>query len=111
MIELILILWIIPKVISPLAKALGRSRVRWVLISIGVYFATEFLIIDVYFFFFELLTAFFGGLQTSSSFWLTSFVYIFATVCGLINVDLIRRYLSKQDLHKSDEPPLPPDFS
>lgn len=109
MVELILILLIIPKVILPLAKVQGRSRFGWVLIAITVYVITKFLIIGIYFFSFERLTAFFGGLQTSDGFWLTSSIDIFATVGGLISIDIIRRYLGRQTLNKIEVPP-PPDF-
>jgi uncharacterized membrane protein len=96
--------------ISPLAKAQGRSSFRWVLFSICVFIATEVLIFSIYYSTLELLAVFFGWEQTSEKFWLTSFIYVLALVGGLLSVDVIRRHLSKQSMN-NDEPPPPPNFS
>jgi hypothetical protein len=110
-IEIVLLIWIIPKIILPLVKAQGRSKALWLLLAFSVFLATEFFVVSIYFFTFELLTLFFGWLQEPGKFWLTSFVYVLALVCGLTSVDMIRRYLCKQPLSNGDGPPPPPDFS
>ena len=97
--------------ISPLAKAQGRSRVRWVLFAFIVFLMTENLTVAIYVAVYEMLALILNWQQGFERFWLTPFVYPLALVSGLIGVDIVRRDLLKKTLDKSGEPPPPPDFS
>jgi hypothetical protein len=110
MFELILAIFVIPKTISPVAKAAGRSVVLWNVFSIGVFLITEILIVAAYYITYELLAERFRLKQSAHHFWAASFVYVIALISGLLSVDVIRRYLSREPSSDNNAPP-PPTFS
>ncbi len=111
MIELVLAIFVIPKIISPIAKVKNRSGVRWSLLAIGAFFVTEILIVGIYFFTYALLAKFFNWQQDVYQFWLTKLIYIVALIGGLGSADIIRIYLGKTDSTDFIKPPVPPNFS
>ncbi|HXG84541.1 MAG TPA: hypothetical protein VNI84_10985 [Pyrinomonadaceae bacterium] len=91
MIELVLAIFVIPKIISPLAIAKKRSGIRWILLAIGVFLITEILTVAIYFFTYALLVKFFHWQQDVYQFWLTKLVYKMALIGGFGSIEIIRR--------------------
>ncbi len=97
MFELVWAVWVIPKVIYPVAEANGKSGIRWTLLSIGIFFSIEAIILASYFYVYFSMLERYKLPKKPEYFGWTYVAYVTALLCGLLSVDLVRRHLGKKE--------------
>lgn len=111
MVEIILLIFVIPKMVTPLTKSNNRGKFQWLFLSLICFLTTEFSIVWILFLTAELLTIVFVDFHIAEIVWLVSFVKVIGLVGGLLSVNMISRYLYRQSFLQTTEPPPPPSFS
>ena len=102
MFELFWAIWVIPKFIYPIAKANGKSGIRWVFFTILIFLITEISIVGSYLYVYQNISSSYKLPENAEYFWMTYLVYVVALITGFLSVELVKRFLSKKDkMYKS----------
>jgi hypothetical protein len=111
MIELILLLYIVPKRIYPLAKQQGKSGLGWTVLGGVAFLGGElFLGFTVGVIYAIASVAMGGEIEMSGS--VRLLLYIPSVICGIFCFGLVERYLRRQSMVRHQPlPPAPPTFT
>jgi ABC-type amino acid transport system permease subunit len=108
MIELFFIVYRLPQIMSQLARERNRSRVGWSFAAIAAWIGTEFLVIFVYSFIYEVGVERWGWPERQPG-GVLFLVYALALIAAMVGADIVRRVLHSIPVSQPHPPP-PPQF-
>ena len=108
MIELLFIIFRLPRIMSQLARERNRSAIGWSLAAILAWIGTEVLIVLGYFVVYEIGKAQWGWSEREPR-GLLLLIYIIALIAALVSADIVRRILRSMPPLETPPPP-PPQF-
>jgi hypothetical protein len=110
--EIILMLAILPRTITPLARERGKSPFLWTLAAIGAWIGGELLVITIYVILYILGADYFGfpeEMERQPATYIANFIGL---LCGLACADFVRRLLTSMPrVPHEPVPPPPPTFN